>query len=68
MELGKHLRTAREAAGLSQEELASGAGLHRVYISLLERDKRSPTLNVLERLCKTLSVPVSKLVAEAEKR
>lgn len=68
MKLGKHLREARESAGLSQEELARGAGVHRVYVSLLERDKQSPTVNVLERLCKVLSTSVAKLVAKAEER
>ena len=49
--LGKELRKAREAAGMSQEELAFRARVHRTYISLLERDKKSPTLDVLFRIC-----------------
>lgn len=52
--LGSELRKAREKAGMSQKRLAFEAGVHRTYISLLERDKKSPTVNVLLRICKAL--------------
>lgn len=65
---GEELRKAREKAGLTQEQLAFRAGVHRTYISLLERDLKSPTLNTLFRLCKALAVSASKLVAKVEKR
>lgn len=64
--LGSELRKAREAAGMSQETLAFEAGVHRTYISLLERDMKSPTLNVLFRICKALDVSASELVARVE--
>ncbi|MFI5381827.1 MAG: helix-turn-helix domain-containing protein, partial [Tepidisphaerales bacterium] len=54
--VGRELRKAREAAGLSQEQLAFQAGVHRTYVSMLERDKKSPTLTVLFRLCKALGI------------
>jgi transcriptional regulator with XRE-family HTH domain len=66
--LGEELRRVRERAGLTQEELAFKAGVHRTYVSLLERNKKSPTLNMLFRLCDVLEVSVSKLVARVEKR
>lgn len=53
--LGDELRKAREAAGLTQEKLAFAAGLDRTYISQLEHDKKSPTLDVLFRICDALS-------------
>ncbi len=65
--LGEELRRAREAAGLTQEKLAFGAGLSRPYISQLERDEKSPTLDVLFRLCDALGVRASELVARAER-
>jgi transcriptional regulator with XRE-family HTH domain len=65
---GEELRKAREKAGLTQEQLAFRAGVHRTYISLLERDLKSPTLNMLFRLCKALAIPAGKLVARIEKR
>lgn len=65
--LGKELKRARESAGMSQERLAFAAGVHRTYISLLERDKKSPTLNVLLRICKALGVSAAQVVARIEK-
>ena len=64
--VGRELRKAREAAGLSQEQLAFKAGVHRTYVSMLERDKKSPTLAVLFRLCAALGVSPSRFVARVE--
>ncbi len=61
---GRHLRQARNRAGLSQEKLAFKAELHRTYVSLLERDKKSPTVTTLFRLCKALGIKPSKLLAK----
>ena len=65
--LGKELKSVREAVGMSQERLAFEAGVHRTYISLLERDRKSPTLNVLIRICKALGISAAELVARVEK-
>ena len=65
--IGKELRKARLKAGLSQEELADKAGVHRTYVSLLERDRRSPTLDVFFRLCKALGVRPTTFIARVEK-
>ena len=65
--IGRELRRAREAAGLTQEELAFRARLHRTYISILERELKSPTLDVLGRICRVLGLPVSALVRRAER-
>ena len=64
--LGDELRTAREAAGMTQEELAFAAELDRTYISQLERDKKSPTIDVLFRLCDAMGVRLSELIARVE--
>ncbi|MGA2701473.1 MAG: helix-turn-helix transcriptional regulator [Isosphaeraceae bacterium] len=64
--LGSELRKAREAAGMSQETLGFEAGVHRIYISLLERNVKSPTLNVLFRICKALGISASELIARVE--
>jgi len=68
MQLGSELRRAREAAGLSQETLAFEANVHRTYVSLLELDKKSPTIDVLSRICKALKVKPSELLARVERR
>jgi transcriptional regulator with XRE-family HTH domain len=65
--LGEELRKAREKAGLTQEELSFAAKIDRTYVSQLERDLKSPTLDVLFRICEALGVPASKLIARVEK-
>jgi transcriptional regulator with XRE-family HTH domain len=65
--LGQELRKAREAAELTQEELSFRAGVHRTYVSMLERDKKSPTLDTLFRICDALGVKASQIVARVEK-
>jgi transcriptional regulator with XRE-family HTH domain len=50
------VREARLAKGMSQEALAAEAGLHRTYISLLERGRRSPTVNTLGRISTALGL------------
>ena len=66
--LGEELRKAREIAAMTQEELSFKANLHRTYISQLERDKKSPTMDVLFRLCDALGIPASRLIAKVEKK
>ncbi len=64
--LGEELGKARRAAGLTQEALALDAHVDRSYISELEHDKKSPTVDMLLRLCKVLGVRASELVARVE--
>ncbi len=52
---------------MSQERLAFEAGVHRTYISLLERDVKSPTMTVLFKICKVLDISASRLIASVEK-
>ena len=55
------MRSLRIAQGLSQEDLAHAAGLHRTHISLIERDRRSIRLDTIERLAKALRIEPSAL-------
>jgi transcriptional regulator with XRE-family HTH domain len=59
---GKGLRELREARGLSQEALAFEAGLHRTYISSVERGERNVSLVNIERLAVALMAKPSELV------
>ena len=52
----KNLRYLRSQLGHSQEELAQIAGLHRTYISSLERGERNVSLKNIERLANALDV------------
>ena len=58
---GKRVKALREAKGWSQEELADRAGLHRTYISAVERAVRNPTLTVIDRIANALDVNIAKL-------
>lgn len=54
----RKLRLLRESKGLSQEELAARAGLDRSYISLVERGRRSPTVNTLVKIADVLEIEI----------
>ncbi len=64
---GAELKNAREQAGLSQEKLAFEAEIDRSYVSLLENDRKSPTLDVLFRLCDAMRISASELIGRVEK-
>jgi transcriptional regulator with XRE-family HTH domain len=55
------------AAGLTQEHLAFKADVSRNYVSLLERDEKSPTGKMLLRLCRAVDVKASTIIARIER-
>ncbi len=59
---GRKMRTIRERKGVSQEKLAELAGLHRTYVSSVERGKRNISLENIERLANALEVPLARLM------
>jgi transcriptional regulator with XRE-family HTH domain len=64
--LGKAIKARREELGLTQEELASEAGLHQRWISNLECGWRNPSLRSLQRLASGLGIRTSELLARGE--
>ena len=64
--LGNELRKARTAAKMTQEKLSYAAGIDRSYISILEHDKQSPTVDLLFRICDALGVSASGLLSRVE--
>jgi transcriptional regulator with XRE-family HTH domain len=56
----------RESLGLSQEELAQRSGLHRTYVSDIERGARNPSLKTICRLAEGLGLTTAQLIQEAE--
>lgn len=65
--LGRVLVKYRTIEKISQEELADRAGIHRTYVSQIERGLKSPTLSVLFEISKSLNTTASSLIAEVEK-
>jgi len=63
---GDIVRKRRMELGVSQESLAHVAGLHRTYISMLERGIRNPSLTVLLQLADALHTRASELIADYE--
>lgn len=58
-----NLRTAREAAGISQEELGFRADLHRNQVGKLERGTQMPRIDSLAKLCGALEIEYAVLMA-----
>ncbi len=65
--VGRVIRKYREGAGLSQEALAAESGLHRTYISLVERGHRNISVDALSQIAEALGVYPSRLMSDAEK-
>jgi transcriptional regulator with XRE-family HTH domain len=66
MSLGQRIRQKREALKLTQEQLAKNLGLTSQYISIIEQDKRSPSLSALAKLAEELGVTIDYLVSGKE--
>jgi transcriptional regulator with XRE-family HTH domain len=60
--LATNLRRLRLEKGWSQEDYADRAGIHRTYVSDIERGARNPTITVVEKLAKPLGVTVGSLL------
>lgn len=59
---GQKLRKVRKEKGVSQEKLADLAGLHRTYVSSVERGERNISLLNIEKLADALGVTLAKLM------
>jgi transcriptional regulator with XRE-family HTH domain len=63
--LGLNLKRLREEQGFSQESFADHCGLHRTYISGIERGVRNPTVIILDKIARALKVPAGQLLDES---
>jgi transcriptional regulator with XRE-family HTH domain len=59
---GKNVQRIRSSRDLSQEELGELSGLHRTYISGIERGIRNPTLTVIVKIAAALGVEPGQLL------
>jgi len=58
----KNVRRLRRAMDISQEAFADMAGLHRTYVSAVERGTRNPSITVVEQFAKALGVEPGELL------
>jgi len=63
--LGLAIKRERFVLGISQGELAHRSGLHRTYVSDLERGARNPSIESIEKLARALRVSVVRLFQAA---
>lgn len=64
--VGLNLKKLREEQGYSQESFADHCGLHRTYVSGIERGVRNPTVVILDKIAKALKVPAGDLLDETK--
>lgn len=57
-----NVRRLRKERGLSQEELAEAAGVHRTYVGMIERGEKNVTIYNIERLAQALNVSPGSLL------
>lgn len=61
VKFGERVRDLRKIQGLSQEELAFKADLHRTYIGMIERAEKNITLVNVEKIANALKVDIKEL-------
>jgi transcriptional regulator with XRE-family HTH domain len=66
--LGLAIRHFRSDLGISQEELANRAGIHRTYVGGIERGTRNPSYASIVRIADALQIPASRIIEYAEAR
>ena len=64
IKFGQRVRKERIKQGLSQEELATKAGVHRTYIGMIERAEKNITLENIEKLCKALNLRLKDIFSD----
>ena len=62
--VGLNVKRFRAESGLSQEDLAFECGLHRTYISGVERGLPNPTVLVLEKIAEGLKIQAGRLLEQ----
>lgn len=62
IEVGNNIKKLRKNMGLSQEQLAELANVHRTYIGMIERAEKNITLVSLEKIAHSLGVEIKDLL------
>jgi transcriptional regulator with XRE-family HTH domain len=65
-QFGAVVRRRREKLGLSQEEFADKAGIHRTYVSSIELGKVAVSISIAQQLAEALRAPLSRIWQDIE--
>ncbi len=65
-QLGNNIKQLRTSLGLSQEQLAEKAGLHRTYVGAVERGERNVSLDNIIAISRALGVSASTLLKDVK--
>ncbi|MDC9724203.1 MAG: helix-turn-helix transcriptional regulator [Urechidicola sp.] len=68
IKFGERVREIRKEKGLSQEELAHKADLHRTYIGMIERAEKNITILNIEKIANALEVSIKDLFNELQNK
>ncbi|WP_316169092.1 MULTISPECIES: helix-turn-helix transcriptional regulator [unclassified Bradyrhizobium] len=63
--VGRNVRRLRQSKRMTQEELAFEAQIDLTYVGGIERGRRNPSLLVMARIARALSVPITKLFVDS---
>ena len=61
-QIGFNIRQLREGKGISQEQLAAKADLHRTHIGRIERGEKTPNVETVHKIAKALGVEMKDLI------
>lgn len=64
LKFGDNVREERLKKGLSQEELARKAGVHRTYIGMIERGEKNITLTNIKKVANALDLKLDRLMSD----
>ncbi len=64
---GQNVKKIREQKGWSQDRLSEETGLHRTYISGIERGVRNPTIEIVQQLSTALGIEIQDLFIDSNK-
>ncbi len=64
--LGDRLRYIRFSKGLSQEEVALRAEITTAYYGLVERNRKNPTVKILDKICQALGITLMEVFSQSQ--
>jgi len=64
IKFGQKVREERTRLGLSQEDLATRAGVHRTYVGMIERAEKNITLENIQKIARALGLKIHELTKE----